>query len=76
YLVLNRSVSPQLRKNADYAALLEQIAGFMRRGKILFPATRSDAAALAALQQELNDMSPVIADLVIAAHHEEVRLRD
>ncbi|OHX12422.1 hypothetical protein BI347_02110 [Chromobacterium sphagni] len=76
YLVLNRSVSPQLRKNAGYAALLEQIAGFMQRGKTLFPAIRHDAHAMTALQQELNAMSPVIAELVMAAHLEEVRLRD
>ncbi|MCD4483591.1 HAMP domain-containing histidine kinase [Chromobacterium vaccinii] len=76
YLVLNRSVSPQLRKNAGYAALLERIAGFMARTAVLFPETRHDAVAMKSLRAALDEMSPVIAELVMAAHLEEVRLRD
>ena len=76
YLVLNRSVSPQLRKNAGYAALLEQVAGFMSRVAILFPETKQDLASMQSLRTALDEMSPVIAELVMAAHLEEVRLRD
>ncbi|MBT2866657.1 hypothetical protein JQK19_05320 [Chromobacterium violaceum] len=76
YLVLNRSVSPQLRKNAGYAALLERIASFMARAAMLFPAARHDATVMKSLRTALDEMSPVVAELVMAAHLEEVRLRD
>ncbi|MFK7088761.1 HAMP domain-containing sensor histidine kinase [Chromobacterium violaceum] len=76
YLVLNNSVSPQLKKNHSYAKLLFDVTQFMQKVEMLFPRVAHDKKAMRSLQSALVDIGPVIADLVMAAHQEEVRLRD
>ncbi|MEN2426765.1 HAMP domain-containing sensor histidine kinase [Chromobacterium vaccinii] len=76
YLVLNNSVSPQLKKNQSYAKLLLNVTQFMEKVEVLFPRAAHDKKAMRSLQNALVDIGPVIADLVMAAHQEEVRLRD
>ncbi|UTH76233.1 HAMP domain-containing sensor histidine kinase [Chromobacterium sp. IIBBL 290-4] len=76
YLVLSRSVSPQLGTVQEYVGLLHRSEAFMREVDKLLPLVRDNPGAAIALRREFRDMTPVIADLVIAAHDEEVKLRD